>query len=205
MEKTKIYASGVENLTDARYFAAWYVDYLGFNLEACLEGRLPIQHFSALKGWLDVEHYVGEFSGLEEGSQILDIANYLGLNTIKVGPFCPAATLENLHGKTIFKEYLFSNDTKLDSLGGLIKKDSAFVDVVIIKGENNCQFHYLEHYFAQNSFFFDFPDLIRNINQGLLSSSMCRGIVVKGGDEEKIGVKSFEELDQIYDVLSTED
>jgi len=32
MLKTKIIAADLQNLTDARYFAAWLVDYMSFNL-----------------------------------------------------------------------------------------------------------------------------------------------------------------------------
>ena len=95
MLKSKIYARGIDNLTDARYFAAWYVNYIGFNGSSCLSGGTSLEQVSAIKEWVDVEAFSLDFSGLEPPSDIIGIANALEISSIKLGPFCPKQPCKN--------------------------------------------------------------------------------------------------------------
>lgn len=54
-------ASSVTNLTDARYFAAKEVNYLGFNLEEGSPGYLEPASMKAIREWIAGPHIVGEF------------------------------------------------------------------------------------------------------------------------------------------------
>ena len=201
MLKTKIYAGSIGNLTDARYFAAWYANWMGFNMEKCISGIISIQEIAAIKEWVDVEEFTAEFSGLEDPNVILGLSSSLEINTVKVGPFCPIPTLETLRDKIVFKEIIFENSTPISTLSANIEKEKEYVDHFIIKGQSNCQTHYLEENFNDISFYFDLPNMASFIQRGVLNSKICEGIVVKGGDEEKVGLKSFEELDEVYELL----
>ena len=201
MEKTKIYAGGIANLTDARYFAAWYVDWMGFDMEKCISGDISLNEIAAIKEWVDVDNFVLEYSGLEDCDLILEHSRLLEINTIKVGPFCPEQALKILNSKAIFKEVIFENSTPLATLSANINRDQEYVDHYIIKGESTCQTHYFENSFPENKFYFDLPNLASFIANGILNTTVCEGIVVKGGEEERVGVKSFEELDEVYELL----
>jgi len=43
-----------------------------------------------------------------------------------------------------------------------------------------------------------------NYDLNLLSALPENGIVIQGGEEEKVGVKSFDELDQVYEWLNSD-
>jgi phosphoribosylanthranilate isomerase len=201
MAKTKIYAGQIDNLTDARYFAAWYVNWMGFTMEKCISGVLPIQQIAAIKEWVDVESFVLEYSGLEDPIIILEHCHLLDIHNVKVGPFCPGSSLKQLQDKRVFKDLIFENHTPLNTLSSNIENEKEFVDHFIIKGQSNCQSHSLEETFKQFSFYFDVPDMASFIDGGNFEAEICEGIVVKGGEEEKVGLKSFAELDEVYELL----
>ena len=54
MLKTKVKASSITNLTDARYFAAWGVNWLGFDLRQGSDTYVQPQLVHAIKGGLMV-------------------------------------------------------------------------------------------------------------------------------------------------------
>ena len=57
-----IKASRITSLTDARYFAAKEVDYLGFNLEEGTENYLDPMHMKAIREWVEGPKILGEFA-----------------------------------------------------------------------------------------------------------------------------------------------
>ena len=201
MGKTNIYAGAIANLTDARYFAAWYVDWMGFDLESCLTTPENVHQFLEIKNWLDVDTFVGEFSGLGDIEQMKNILSHLDINAVKFGPFCPKYVLEEFRHMTIFKELIFENQTSLQNLRDNISAGEMYVNHYIIKGQSNCQVHYLDEAFPDKSFYLDLPNIAKFLKQGLLDSPLCEGIIVKGSDEEKVGVKDFSTLDEVYEEL----
>ena len=69
MLKTKILAGSITNLTDARYFAAWEVEWMGFNLNASEETFMPPAQVMAIKEWVEGPNILGEF-GLHSAEEI---------------------------------------------------------------------------------------------------------------------------------------
>ena len=59
--KTKIYISGVTNLSDARYTAGMMVDYIGFCIEDNHTTSIGIEEFRAINGWIKGVEIIGEF------------------------------------------------------------------------------------------------------------------------------------------------
>jgi len=53
MLTTTVKASSISNLTDARYFAAWHVDWLGFDLTANGLSVLSLPEVKEIKDWID--------------------------------------------------------------------------------------------------------------------------------------------------------
>jgi len=49
----KVIVQNITNLTDARYFAAWGVDYLSFNMNAESEYYLPWEKISEIIEWVE--------------------------------------------------------------------------------------------------------------------------------------------------------
>jgi phosphoribosylanthranilate isomerase len=59
--KTFVKVSTVNNLSDARYCAGMYVNWLGFNLEESSPDYLSPEKFTEITEWLSGLEYVGEF------------------------------------------------------------------------------------------------------------------------------------------------
>lgn len=53
MLKTKVLVTDVNNLTDARYFAAWIVDWMSFNLDPERAQVLSIEQIIEIKNWVE--------------------------------------------------------------------------------------------------------------------------------------------------------
>lgn len=53
MLKTKVLVTDVNNLTDARYFAAWIVDWMSFNLDPTRGSILAIDQIIEIKNWVE--------------------------------------------------------------------------------------------------------------------------------------------------------
>ena len=84
MLTTTVKASSISNLTDARYFAAWHVDWLGFDLTPDGLTILPLPEVKEIKDWIEGPKIVGELAVLdiEQSQQIID---FLSLKYIQVG------------------------------------------------------------------------------------------------------------------------
>jgi len=114
MLKTKVIASNISNLTDARYYAARYVDWLGFDLRTASQNKMALEEVKAMKEWIEGPVVVGEleFLDFEQGKAIID---YLELEAIQVGMFTPVEYLQSLP-MTIFKEVIIEKNTTAEEV-----------------------------------------------------------------------------------------
>jgi len=53
---------------------------------------------------------------------------------------------------------------------------------------------------AQKKVFLDIPFEAKHLAEILENLDIC-GLILRGGEEEKTGIKSFEELDSIFEIL----
>jgi phosphoribosylanthranilate isomerase len=100
---TLIKASRVAHLTDARYFAAKEVDYLGFNLEAGTEGYLDPMYMKAIREWVEGPKIVGEFSHTPI-RVVLEASAFYGLDVVQVSARNYGADLAELEGLEVILE-----------------------------------------------------------------------------------------------------
>ena len=200
-----IKASRVTNLTDARYFAARGASYIGFNLEEGTENYLDPIYMKAIKEWLEGPRMVGEF-GSASPAVAAEAASFLGLDAVQINAGAHLGELGNLAGmETILR---LDGQSGLDVITGIASSATPFVSHFLLdfSGVENWE-HILEHdaagwlnLFDQYSFFVH-ADLRPEHPDWLSSSFHAAGISVTGGEEEKVGVKSFDELDAILDML----
>ncbi|MFN0036896.1 MAG: hypothetical protein ACKVUS_17710, partial [Saprospiraceae bacterium] len=76
-------AGRVAHLTDARYFAAKEVDFLGFNLEEGTEGYLDPMYMKAIREWVQGPKIVGEFSR-STVAVVREAAAFFGMDAVQV-------------------------------------------------------------------------------------------------------------------------
>lgn len=206
MLKTRIKASQITNLTDARYFAAREVEWLGFNLDAGTENFVHPHNIKAIKEWLEGPKIVGEF-GMQDSSEIIAAIEFLNLDAIQVGMYADTNALAS-QSVSIIKEIVMEKTTDYNELSRVLETNSANVDAFLLNFSKNNIFwknlasnknilHDLCHKFKIIlSIGFEFAEL-----NEILDSMQIYGLSLTGGMEEKVGYKSFDELDEILDAL----
>ena len=190
-------ASAITNLTDARYFAAKEAAFLGFNLEPGTVGYLDPMYMKAIREWVEGPEIVGEFSTAPV-SVVREAADFFGLDAVQLDvsyidaldelsgrkvllaiPACRgAAEAEALMARTEGKVAFFLLDF---SSCGQLANDNAWAPL--------CRrYPILLH--------LDGP--AATLHQ-LLTTLEPAGLSLSGGEEERVGVKSFDEIEAIFD------
>lgn len=210
MLRTKVKASSVTNLTDARYFAAWETEWLGFNLNTGSEYYIQPNTMKAIKEWVDSVKVVGEFD-LQEAEEILAAADMLELDAVQVGTFSSQETLQALYEQEVpvIKEVVVQDTGEFGAITAQLQAQEVWVS------------HFLFD-FQKNGI--TWPDLLKDglpelkdIAQTypilvamdvsaeqletMLEELPINGISVRGGAEEKVGYKSFDELDDLFEAI----
>lgn len=154
MLKLKIAVLSINNLTDARYFAAYGVDYLGFELNPENSDFLGFDKIKEIVEWVEGPKTLGQLADIS-GAKLFDEVLHLD------------AVSDSKSIKEGEEEYSIINFSE----GGFTK--GAFIDG--FDGVEDIQF--------------------------IMEQGLDLGLILRGGDETKVGVKSYEELDEIFDLL----
>lgn len=205
MAKPLLYAATVSNLTDARYFAAWGFEWMGFQMEVGAEGFIGPAQVKGMMEWVDGVQFVGEF-GLQAPEQIQETVDLLTLHAIKLPHFAEADTVRALQGTPIFKEWVLSEPVDLaliqqqaEELAGLIAYcflDFQKVGVPFTKIPLQELKHFCEAFPTILALDWSPENLPVTIDR-----VQPAGIVLKGGAEEKTGFKSFDDLEELIEIL----
>ena len=203
MLKTKVIASSIANLTDARYFAAWECEWLGFPLTGEGIDLIKPEEVVALKGWVDGVKFIGEFSG-STGEEIVHGAKILELDAVRVDDLTGVDVLMHLEDLIVFKEIEIGANTDLDFLKNLIEQFAPYCEHFVVKtnevsSETFTQIQDFSQQFSEQTFWID-SNIQPSQLDGIIDSAFA-GIVVSGGAEEKVGFKSYDELDEIFEAL----
>jgi len=215
MLTTIVKASSVSNLTDARYFAAWHVEWLGFDLTASGLERLSLPQVKEIKDWIEGPKIVGELEVLDiEQSQ--QIINFLQLECIQVGMHTPVEYFNSLTISTIIKEVIIEPTTTYLSLKKHLDTYFDYVDYFLIdfnknnidwislkEGTASLTWKELKEICSQYEVLLNLDYTNKNTTE-IVAAINPLGIIVKGGIEEKVGFKSFDELDEIFEELEEE-
>lgn len=211
MLKTKIKAAAITNLTDARYFAAREVEWLGFNFELGTSHYIQPVAMKAIKEWVDGVKIVGEF-GTHPVEEIKKAIEVLELDFIQVGLFTTVEDVINLQGTTIIREIVIEKSTTEADIEEQIEEFAAYVDIFLLDFSKNdihwedlkegehLAIPFLKRLCSECSVLLTMDLSADNVIE-ILEVLKPHGLQVKGGEEEQVGLKSFDELDDILDVL----
>jgi phosphoribosylanthranilate isomerase len=211
MLKIKIKASDITNLTDARYFAAKEVEWLCFNFSEGTASYIDPMKARAIFEWVEGPKIVGEFDNAT-ADEINFYTEGWGLQAVQVGFLVPIETIRAIKNTPIIKDIWIEEFTNPDFLvkeltsiapyveafqlnfdkNGITWADLKLPDAMITTGDvkDICQrFNII----LSIDFPSDMLDEIVDLN--------LYGLTVKGGEEERIGVKSYDELDDILDAI----
>lgn len=213
MLTTKVKASSITNLTDARYFAAWGVHWLGFNLDSKSDTYIQPQVMKAIKEWVDGVQIVGEFD-LQSAEEIQTAIEMMELDLIQVGTLTELSTLIEISTSiAVIKEIVVDTQSTFTSIEDTLDQFSAHAKYFILNlDKNGISWQQLEN--TKNPFSLEdlnkwctrYPiilsiDLDSELVDEIMKTIPVYGINVKGGEEEKTGYKSFDELDEVFETL----
>lgn len=199
-----IKASRITTLTDARYFAARDVHFLGFNLEAGTPGYLDPMYVRAIREWVQGPLIVGEFSRVPV-AEVREAAAFFGLDAVQVTTdYLP--TLDYLEGLTIL--LAVEADQAASTLAVLFRQAAPHVAhfVVHFSAKNaavasmTSQVDFWKNLCAQYSILLHWDGAAVALPQ-LLTALQPAGLSLASGEEEQVGVKSFEEVEEVFDWL----
>lgn len=212
MLKIKVLAGPITNLTDARYFAAREVEWLLFDFEPASPNYIAPQKMIAIREWVDGVKIVGAFE-LAEASDIRDVVEKFQLDAIQLGMLTPVETVIAWQPTVpVLKEIVIEHTTTLENLMSILESWQPFVQFFVLNFyKNNINWALLNtnnplSESALRKISEKFPivlgiDLQLEVLNKMENWLLFSGLYVKGEAEEKIGYKSFEELDAFLDLL----
>lgn len=211
MLKTQIKASQIGNLTDARYFAAWGVEWLGFCFDPGNENFLQVQAMNAIKAWIEGPKIIGEF-GWQSTEDILTAVNLIDLDGIQLGMHVELSEVQKLKDLYIIQEIVVEKNAKWQDIQEMMASRAPYVNVFLLNFDKNG----ISWNEIHQSSFFQLTDLQQicktypiiismDVNtqnlDAILEHLQPLGLNLRGGTEEKVGLKSFDELDDIFENL----
>ncbi len=198
-------ASSITNLTDARYFAAKEVDFLGFNLEDGTPGYLDPVYMKAIREWVQGPKIVGEFDRTPAAT-VLEAAAFYDLDAVQV---TRTADLESLAGLELILAVPAVPD--LSALERLFAAQAPFVSCFLLDftAAPEATAALLEQNAGWQNLFAKYPTLLdldipATDLPTLLDALQPLGLALRGGEEEQVGVKSFDTIEAVFDALGME-
>ena len=202
-------AQEVANLTDARFFASCEVDWLGFNFDSSRPNYISAQKAAAIREWVEGPAITGIFGVCSE-EDIAAVRTVVGLDAIMVNIFTNPS---DLPGEIpIFAEIVVDAQTDWRGVASLMDQWAAQASFFVMDFFRNgiCWGDIQsEKFFALSllrDFFSRYPILaaidlepaeLRQMAKVLHPAGFC----LRGGEEEKTGFKSFDELDGLLETL----
>ncbi len=208
MPRPEIIAGEVQNLTDARYFAAREVTYLSFRFD----GNFSAQQAAAIREWVDGVQMMGAFD-FKEAEEIRSVASFAQLNPIELGMLADPMLASSLSDTfRLFQRIIIEADTTPEQLMAHIQAyDNSFDAFILDFRRNHIPFSalieghplsggFLAELTATKTIFLSISLRAEEL-QPLLHQIRPKGLEIIGGAEEKTGFKSFDEADDLFDAL----
>ena len=195
--KTFVKVSGINNLSDARYCSGMGVDQLGFSIEENSPNYTDPDKFKEIKNWLSGVAYVGELDAQNE-TEPGNFNERYELDAIQVSNPAQVVLLEELGLPIILKmdvsmitgELLASLKTRVDYF--LIEsayEEPLSADILALA----------KNYPLVSAYGFDSSNVAEVIELGI------KGIALQGGNEIGPGLRDFDEMMDILEVLEIDD
>lgn len=185
MLKTKIIASKVQNLTDARYFAAWGVEYMSFLIED-FTGQAPA--IKEMKDWVEGPIFALEYD------EAVDIER---LNVQLDALQMDHAIVQGNDASIMASDWEIIPSYSIDEIENV--KGSCILRLAEYKHWTEELKSQLKHHCQEAKVYIDASFDAADVDD-ILSLGIA-GLVLRGGDEEKVGVKTYDDLDEIMEAL----
>mgnify|MGYP003869596429 CR=1 FL=1 len=205
--KTFVKISSVNNLSDARYCSGMQVNLMGFNLEEENKNFTSVQKFKEITDWLSGVSFVAEFEFSHPENILEKLKSYEGFEFIQIEQEMHLKMLVNSGFGIILKQ----NISDLDQMDALIARGESFknFDVTLLLTSEILEMtgtlkDKIKTLSGKCSLLLGFGFQADNVLE-LIEETGIKGIAMEGGDEIKPGLKDFDELAEILEVLEIED
>lgn len=202
-----IKANALSHLTDARYFASMEVAWVGFNLDPLAENTSSPAFIKAIREWISGPSFVGEFN-YTPANDILTIAESAGLDTLQLGPLFDYNELSVIPDSyTLFADIRIDSNIPDPAVNTFLQQHSGKINYYILNFSNIIEPISVQWKDALVSLCQTYPIFIYCNGDAQQVAENIQyfkpfGYCLSGGSEEKTGLKSFDELDDIFDKLS---
>ena len=195
MTKLKIKISSIKHLTDARYFSSREVDYLGFDRLSTATNDVKL-----IQEWIYGPQITSEFLSHNNEEEVQDLLSEHATDSLHFGV---GYGIEMIHH---FSDYELFYDVDLDildvdAINGHLNKAAEVIDYFVLKSSRSFVElkDLLTKIISNYPCFLDIPFSATDLKSIIAISP--EGIILRGGEEDLIGIKSFDELDEIFDKL----
>ncbi|PSJ76660.1 hypothetical protein C7N43_12475 [Sphingobacteriales bacterium UPWRP_1] len=211
--KVRVKVNSINNLSDARYFAT-FAEWAGFNFNPADPNCLPLATARQLMGWLSGPRMVGEFDDAPV-EMINQTAEALNLDTIQTDVDLPVELLAPQISAVIRRVNIMPA-TLPQQLTALLEKNAAHTAWFLLNftaaglGWNDLQQHslftpaYLKSLCADYNILLQLPFTPQNILQ-VLAAIQPAGIALNSGQEIKTGIRSFDDVADMIELLELPD
>jgi len=202
----KIIALDINNLTDARYFAAWNVNILGLNINPGDQEYISPEYFHALQEWIEGPEYALQIktnmlSELEAFAKLYREDAFLIFNERNTNyPNARQFLILNINQFESFKDLKNELEKLSQQVKGFILEcnGQSWDHIVALFQEDETQWMKL---LKEMPIFINLNFSQESILQFLKHE--IHGICLRGGEEERVGVKSYDELDIIFENIES--
>lgn len=212
MLASKVLASGITHLTDARYFAAWEVDYLAFPLGEGVSEAISWDYLNALREWVEGPEIVAELGKIEDATPWLEVLPAQNIKTVLLygDDSEPAGEAFKAAGITVI--------TKLE-VDRHVTGDDVEADLALLPSTDIYLIDFADYMTYQDMLQGEIlnPSALNRIAEGnrmlidinigktdpkqIIAEHPIAGFAVRGSSEEKVGYKSFDDLDDLFEGL----
>lgn len=203
--KVKIKLGNINNLSDARFAAAAGIDYMGFCFDNTNVNYIPPVKAQQIIEWTTGCFVVAEF-GQQSLREITDIVDLLNIDIVELNNDLLPDDIKAID-KPIIKKIAINAWSK----EAIEKQMQAYADKVDAFHLYNSEAHtdldeaWLKNLCATYKIIWGLntnsnPDSYRDIPH-ILHTYQPYALNITGGDEEKTGMKDFEELNLVLDAL----
>lgn len=197
---TKIKLGNVTNLSDARYAAAVGINYIGFCFDPSAQNYIAPIKAKEMIDWITGSYIVAEF-GEQSFNEINDISELLGVNVIELNNrLLPDELLA--FGKPIIKKI----DVSVFSFEQVKKEIESYrqaCDVFHLYASGHEQLlnaDQLKELCSNHQIIWGF-DVQLDTMMEVIETYAPFAFNISGGQEEKAGIKDFDELNELLDVI----
>lgn len=203
--KTFVKINRVTNLTDARFCAGMNVNVIGFCLEKDSPNFVDPTQFKEITGWISGIEFAAEFKNASSNEVMKTLENYPNITWIESENLQTLIELQETGLSLIYKHSIEKLENQFNPLQNPLKKHPVYIHLTSTNGSS---------VFEKNAFLSDLstdfkvilgfgvtPETVEN----LISTCSFSGIALDSGDEIKPGLRDFDQLADILELLETED